>query len=67
MALKGSRIEVTIDELVLGAAAPGDPRVARAVEQATWRALAGHPAAGDVDARAIGGAVADAVAGKAPR
>ena len=45
MGLRRARIEVAIDELALAGVKPSDPRVARAVEQATRQALAGRPAA----------------------
>ena len=61
MGMRRARIEVAIDELVLDGVEPGDPRVARAVEQATRQALAGRPVARHADPAAIGRAVGDAV------
>jgi hypothetical protein len=64
-------IAVRIESLVLDGVAPGDPRVAQAVEQAARRALAAQPraarAAAGVRRGAIGIAVGAAVARRAPR
>ena len=65
MGLRRARIEVAIDELVLAGVEPSDPRVARAVEQATRQALAGRPAARRADPAAIGRAVGGAVSRRA--
>ena len=61
MGLRRARIVVAIDELVLDGVKPSDPKVARAVEQATRQALAGRPAARHADPAAIGRAVGGAV------
>lgn len=60
MGLRRAPIKVAIDELELGGVKPSDPRVARAVEQATRQALAGRPAARHADPAAIGRAVSSA-------
>ena len=67
MAMRRAHIDIAIDELVLHGVAPGDPRVAQAVEQATRRALAGGPSAQHADHAAIGRAVDDAVAERTAR
>jgi DNA-binding transcriptional regulator YbjK len=67
MAMRRAHIDIAIDELVLHGVAPGDPRVAQAVEQATRQALAGGPSAQHVDHGAIGRAVDDAVAQRTAR
>ena len=67
MGLKPPRIELVIEELVLYGVAPGDPRVARAVEHAARQALAEHPAARRADPAAVGRAVGGALAGPAGR
>jgi len=64
--LRRARIEFAIDELVLRGAKPGDPRIARAVEQATRQALAGRPAARHADPAAIGRAVGGAISRRSP-
>ena len=59
---RAPRIEVRIDAVALDGVAPGDPRVAHAVEQATRRALAADPrAAAYAKPAAIGAAVGSAV------
>ncbi len=67
MAMRRAHIEITIDKLVLHGVAPGDPRVAHAVEQATRQALAGGPSAQHADHVAIGRAVDDALTQRAGR
>lgn len=65
--LRTPRIAVHVEALVLDGVAPGDPRVAQAVEQATREALAGRPAAQHADPAVIGRAVGVAVAGRVTR
>jgi hypothetical protein len=67
MGLTPPRIELVIDELVLDGVAPGDPRVAPAVEHAARQALAEQPAARRADPVAIGRAVGGALARRAAR
>ncbi len=61
------QIAVRIESLVLDGVAPGDPRVAQAVEQAARRALASRPVGAHVGPAAIAGAVRAAVGAGAPR
>lgn len=61
MAMRRAHIDIAIDELVLHGVAPGDPRVAQAVELATRQALGGGHSAQHADHGAIGRAVDDAV------
>jgi hypothetical protein len=65
--MSGGHLEIAIGELVLDGVAPGDPRVAQAVEQATRRALEGGPAAQRADHAAIARAVDSAVAERTAR
>ena len=57
-------INVSIDELVIDGVAPGDPRVAQAIEEAVARALSATPAIrpGVADPATIGAAAGGAIA-----
>ncbi len=59
-----ARVEVTIDELVLDGVAPGDPRVARALELAVARARGADPA--NAGARKVAAGITAALIAAAP-